>query len=147
MAVLNCSPNRGKPWAQLNFVLLSEGTQSSPLVPNMRLPGSSITTQESPGLTAPRYIRAGKLLLMAQISSQAQKYSVCPVSWYTVSCWTFSLCLEFYFSWKKKFISRCTEEIADLISSIIDDFKNNVSDDTQTSIYANLGSAKPLAPV
>lgn len=48
---------------------------------------------------------------------------------------------------EKKIVSRCTEEIADLISSIIDDFKNNVSDDTQTSIYASLGSAKPLAPV
>lgn len=54
--------------------------------------------------------------------------------------------MEFYFSWKKKYyISRCTEEIADLISSIIGDFKNNTSNDAQTSIYTRLGSAKPLA--
>lgn len=37
---------------------------------------------------------------------------------------------------KKNYISRCTEEIADLISSIIGDFKNNTSNDAQTSIYA-----------
>lgn len=46
---------------------------------------------------------------------------------------------------KKYYISRCTEEIADLISSIIGDCKNNTCNDAQTSIYASLGSAKPFA--